>query len=441
MNRERLESIFRENFKSEPLVRLRKLLESPYKAAFRIMKEHTDAKITPKGPFIDIDLLPGYLLHSGDHLIAGGCSGREVDPPWFGEFREELQAVGHCKYLSIHTATGGISAHVPLADSPKCIDALLYLAITGQLEGDIPLSVALLVSSKDFAWQIALDDLSKASVTIVETPGQGMLMPGLKLTDDHRLVIEGEDGETHLIGQGWRERKTGVFGLNEPVWAPRPDVAPFVKCGDQLICLVLDAPEDMLKCNGILRIQDLMADLTECLRAFQSVGGDFNDAATRRSSWSGDKVEDEIVARLAEGILSVYAPWPDPFTYRKPEHESWQWSHTKCSREIKPLFQKFISAPLRSTTPNLVAKFLTLIQDSRMGLLAMPTEYEEGWKFQLRAKGDHTWINGTIWVDPRVDDRDRGLKIMIADDGDDSSSRAIISAGNCFCRMEERGDR
>lgn len=448
--KQRLENL-RQKLAEEPWVALPRKLDSPFSVAAQKLEDcsYWRAKYTNEGELrTDYSLTQtrgsygiGYsrdvdvckLLREVDDYFKKLARGETAATP------ENIRALSNSitffplRYVSVKNTysyqnteseqEGGALCSVPSLNhmTPEAI--ALYLALIGEIESPVPLRVARAVLAESFNWNFTLNEigsLGTATAEIPIVPDSPFRIAGIVRDDNHNVVFRNAQGRADsglILARGWRMRNEPIlswlplstpdpawpelpaFGGRDHPWeAERGSRKGLVRQGKRFAWLSPDPPPpDVLVCPNLITLSELAPQVEECLKLWRSDAGNPQNATARFDRWSKSKASaDPLVAQIAEGILSRFTPWPEPFRLASTgEHLT----RDRCKKQIEPLFSVLLNAPLKSNPPALVANFLTLIE-YRPTFVARPhPEVAEAWCFKLKTR-DHTWIEGEILVVP-----------------------------------------
>jgi len=334
------------------------------------------------------------------------------------------------------------SRALPRAGNMKPVDSMLYLALTGRLDIDVPRHIAVAASSLYFKWPDALDglrDMGRAEMDVPEIPPTGVRLYHVAVNDAHELVVKGPKGET-VLARGWTARDVPILedmkaAPTREAWAEPPEAEALMRVGMRMVWLDSEGPPGDLpmRRGGLVRLDTLAKDIAKCLDVFRPLAAAPGEIEKRREAWCGacSSSDAEIVRRLAEGLLAEFAPWPDPYSLRDESDDSWSWPSSKCVKSVMELFKTLANAPIRAEPPDLVATFLYLIAKAAPVCHAWPTGIREGWQFKLKTDAD-AWITGTIWRAPGAAAGSRAAEPLVVGDAD-FSGRVSLRSGDVEC--------
>lgn len=234
-----------------------------------------------------------------------------------------------------------------------------------------------------------------------DSRSSGIRLPaplGLELRD-HALLLKW-DGKESVIGNGWRLRSSQPFPhlpiCDAQDWIPEDaDVDPvstWYRVGQKTVWL--SGEPIPLECvrGEYVTLEQLVPQVKECLNLWRSSPGNAEDYEQRLEAWNASRPDaEETAAILAQGVLALAAPWPDPFVLRTEGPVA-----PKAARmEVDKLFKTIAECPLNGEPSDLVSNFLSVISSSRFDCHAWAAEMDDGWNFKLKTR-DHYWITGKI---------------------------------------------
>lgn len=236
----------------------------------------------------------------------------------------------------------------------------------------------------------------------IELPPEGVCLSNACL-HHHTLGLRRPDGEDVTeVSHGWRRGNDRYIAdyLKYPTeCAPE---WPDIRSGGDII--THDGRFVWTKIGGVPTaeganiepIGKLVPEIRDCLSLWRGFPPRPDNRQDRFAKWQqAHPGSGELIPRIAEGLIHNVAPWPDPFTVRPEDDETWEWSSDRCLSAAKPMFNAFTKAPLRDSPSGLVADFLYLAKNPKV-VHVWPSGIREGWRFKIRTQ-DHSWLEGIVW--------------------------------------------
>jgi hypothetical protein len=353
--------------------------------------------------------------------------GPAIDPAWESELADPFF------FISTQRKSDDAAPALPRVDGASAVDRLLYLRVTGQLPGKVPLRLARAVADEDWSWRIPLSELSRIGPTLEETPEipeDGWLLQNLELDKD-RLVLRFVD-ERFMLADGWRRRHRAIvcdaecWGDGDPGHASKVEQCPiWARVGRQLLWLSGNEMPAAFREANVVPLIDLREKLARRLAAVGSAVD-----ATRPADGVNAAID-----RLVRGIGRVYAPGVWPFKARPADDPARRLDSAAALGAMAPLLDQLTTAPLNDDLHEPIASFVSLWQGRRGLALGRALEWVHAWAFQLKTP-DHTWINGRVWRHP-LRRRDAEKLEVLRREPRPSAGAALIAAGDVVCFLRE----